>query len=200
MASIVVTLLSPTSARDVWHERTGWPSKCTVHAPQSACPQPNFVPLRPRRSRIAQSRGMSGSTPSKTRSCPFTVNFIAAFLGSELPGARQCDLSHPSLTCLPRFGTKQQSSRARFQKQRGCGGRLENEVRRLLRTREHSDMACCDLDGFGLDIFRHGSFQAWLDGAVRSCDEIPARFGFPRRHRNVFTKNGCSRCRLRRKQ
>ena len=50
---------------------------CTVHAPQSAIPHPNFVPLRPRRSRIAHNKGMSRSTPSKTRSCPFTVSFIA---------------------------------------------------------------------------------------------------------------------------
>ena len=35
---------------------------------------------QPALSRIAQSRGMSGSTPSKTRSCPFTVSFIACGL------------------------------------------------------------------------------------------------------------------------
>ena len=30
----------------VWHERTGCPSTCTVHAPHSAIPQPYLVPVR----------------------------------------------------------------------------------------------------------------------------------------------------------
>src|SRR6516225_650235 len=36
------------------------PSTCTVHAPQRATPQPNFVPFMPRRSRKTHSNGMSG--------------------------------------------------------------------------------------------------------------------------------------------
>src|ERR1700746_1576575 len=74
---MVVTLLSPTSAREVWQGRTGWAFMWTVQAPQSACPHPNFVPFRPRRSRMAHKRGIVGSTPSRTRSCPLTVSFIA---------------------------------------------------------------------------------------------------------------------------
>src|SRR5215469_16409189 len=36
------------------------PSRCTVHAPQRATPQPNLVPFIPRRSRKTHSNGMSG--------------------------------------------------------------------------------------------------------------------------------------------
>src|SRR5262249_25645148 len=36
------------------------PSRCTVHAPQRATPQPNLVPFMPRRSRKTHSNGMSG--------------------------------------------------------------------------------------------------------------------------------------------
>src|SRR5262249_52549114 len=36
------------------------PSRCTVHAPQRAAPQPNLVPFMPRRSRKTHSNGMSG--------------------------------------------------------------------------------------------------------------------------------------------
>ena len=44
---------------NVWQDRVGYPSRCTVQAPHSAWPHPNFVPVRPTRSRIAQSNGMS---------------------------------------------------------------------------------------------------------------------------------------------
>jgi hypothetical protein len=37
-----------------------------------------LVPVRAAISRIAHNRGVSGSTPSKTSSCPFTFSFIAA--------------------------------------------------------------------------------------------------------------------------
>ena len=50
----------------VTHERTGAPSRCTVHAPQSAMPQPNFVPVSPRSSRSTQSSGVSGSAVTFT--------------------------------------------------------------------------------------------------------------------------------------
>ena len=36
-------------------------SRCTVHAPHSAMPQPNLVPVRPTTSRMAHSRGIFGS-------------------------------------------------------------------------------------------------------------------------------------------
>jgi hypothetical protein len=58
----------------VTQDRIASPFLCTVHAPQRAIPQPNFVPVSPRMSRKYQSRGMSGS-PSKARSVPFTLSF-----------------------------------------------------------------------------------------------------------------------------
>ena len=61
MVVIVAPAASPTR---VWQERTGTPSRWTVQAPQSAWPQPNFVPVSPTMSRIAQSSGMSSPTSS----------------------------------------------------------------------------------------------------------------------------------------
>ena len=70
---MVTTLLAAGVLIVVWHERTAWPSTCTVHAPQKPPPQPNFVPVRPSSSRRYQSSGMSGS-PSKVRLDPLIVN------------------------------------------------------------------------------------------------------------------------------
>src|SRR6516164_359105 len=44
----------------ITQDRRGMPSRCTVHAPQRATPQPNLVPFMPRRSRKTHSNGMSG--------------------------------------------------------------------------------------------------------------------------------------------
>ena len=46
----------------VWHDRTGLPSTCTVHAPHWPMPQPNLVPFRLSMSRSTHSRGMSAAT------------------------------------------------------------------------------------------------------------------------------------------
>ena len=46
--SIVVTFRPATDASVVTHERTGWPSRCTVQAPHIAMPHPNFVPVQAR--------------------------------------------------------------------------------------------------------------------------------------------------------
>ena len=51
---------SDASRPGVTQARTGSPSRCTVQAPHCAMPQPNFVPVRPSRSRSTQSSGMSG--------------------------------------------------------------------------------------------------------------------------------------------
>src|SRR5256712_124115 len=58
-------------------ERMAWPSSCTVHAPQSAIPQPNFVPVMPSTSRRTQSTGMSDGA-SISRFLPLIVSSIAA--------------------------------------------------------------------------------------------------------------------------
>src|SRR5258705_13197000 len=57
MASIVVTAELPTLSIFVMQERVGVSSRCTVHAPQSAIPQPNFVPVMPNMSRSTHSSG-----------------------------------------------------------------------------------------------------------------------------------------------
>src|SRR5215831_19543283 len=58
---------------------------CTVHAPQSCMPQPNFVPVMPRVSRNTHSRGICGTT--STVCCfPLRVNLTAAMsLLNSLP-------------------------------------------------------------------------------------------------------------------
>src|SRR6476646_10470451 len=56
----------------VTQDRVAAPSTCTVQAPQSAMPQPNFVPVMPSTSRNTQRRGVSPST-STVRSTPLTL-------------------------------------------------------------------------------------------------------------------------------
>ena len=79
MASMVTTFLFATADRGVMHDRTAWPSRCTVQAPQSAMPQPNLVPVSPISSRSAHSRGVS---PGKSMSCrlPLIVTGVIAVL------------------------------------------------------------------------------------------------------------------------
>jgi len=62
MASIVVIADVPTLSMLVMQERMGFPSIWTVHAPQSAMPQPNLVPVMPNKSRSTHRRGVSPST------------------------------------------------------------------------------------------------------------------------------------------
>ena len=58
---MVVTSLPSAYETGVTQPRTAAPSTCTVHAPQSAMPHPNLVPVSPSSSRTYQSRGMFGS-------------------------------------------------------------------------------------------------------------------------------------------
>jgi len=62
--SMVVTSLPSASRTGTEHERTAWPSRCTVHAPHAFSPQPNLVPLSPSSLRITQRSGVSGSISS----------------------------------------------------------------------------------------------------------------------------------------
>src|SRR5262245_46133580 len=55
----------------VMQERLATPSMCTVHAPHSAIPHPNFVPVMPSTSRSTQSSGVSPSTSTRC-GCPLT--------------------------------------------------------------------------------------------------------------------------------
>src|SRR6266849_10220637 len=74
--SMVVTFLPATLEIAVMQERVASPLICTVQAPQSAMPQPNFVPVMFRVSRSTQSSGMSGLT-STDWGLPFRVKVMA---------------------------------------------------------------------------------------------------------------------------
>ncbi len=67
---MVVTFLPATLEMGVMQERVASPLMCTVQAPHSAMPQPNFVPVMLRVSRSTQSKGMSGLTSTV---CGFSV-------------------------------------------------------------------------------------------------------------------------------
>src|ERR1700719_4738209 len=69
---MVVTRLAPAAFTRVTHERIGCPSRCTVHAPHRAMPQPNLVPVRPSASRSTHNNGVSSSTWTLC-TLPFTV-------------------------------------------------------------------------------------------------------------------------------
>src|SRR5712691_3138891 len=76
IASIVVISEVPMLSIGVMQERVATPSTCTVQAPQSAMPQPNFVPVMPSTSRNTHKRGVSLST-STVRSTPLTLIVVA---------------------------------------------------------------------------------------------------------------------------
>src|ERR1700680_3590466 len=76
IASIVVICEVPMLSTGVMQERVATPSRCTVQAPQSAMPQPNFVPVMPSTSRNTHKRGVSVST-STVRSTPLTLIVVA---------------------------------------------------------------------------------------------------------------------------
>lgn len=60
----------------VTHERAAAPSICTVHAPHSAMPHPNFVPVMFSVSRKTHSSGISAGT-STVLDSPFKTKLIA---------------------------------------------------------------------------------------------------------------------------
>src|SRR5450631_1424062 len=64
--SMVVTCLPAARESGATHERIAWPSRCTVQAPHSAIPQPNFVPVIASESRNTHRRGVEGSTSTCT--------------------------------------------------------------------------------------------------------------------------------------
>src|SRR5579872_2247130 len=74
---MVVTLLPATCDTGVEQDRIALPSTCTVQAPQSPAPQPNFVPVSSSVSRKTQRRGVSGGTLT-LRSLPLTRKVMSA--------------------------------------------------------------------------------------------------------------------------
>ena len=85
--SIVVTCWSATSDMAVMQARAAESPTCTVQAPHSAFPHPNFVPVSPASSRRYQSKGSDGS-PSHVCSCPLIVNLITA--SAPFPTGQKC--------------------------------------------------------------------------------------------------------------
>src|SRR6266851_267236 len=83
---MVVIALPTAAATGMTQDRRGAPSTCTVQAPHRAIPQPNFVPVKPTRSRKTQSSGMFGE-PFTSRATPLMVNFMDAILGREQANA-----------------------------------------------------------------------------------------------------------------
>src|SRR5260221_6758976 len=75
MPSIVVMRRPVTAESGVWQLRTGLPSTCTVHAPHSAMPQPNLVPVMSRKSRSTQRSGVSASASTET-GLPLTLSGV----------------------------------------------------------------------------------------------------------------------------
>src|SRR5437868_3183243 len=80
---MVVTALPATCETGVEQERVDAPSTCTVQAPHSPAPQPNFVPVSCSVSRKTQSRGVSGATFT-VRSFPLTRKLMLAILPQSL--------------------------------------------------------------------------------------------------------------------
>jgi hypothetical protein len=76
IASIVVISELPRLSIGVMQERVGAPSTCTVQAPQSAMPQPNFVPVMPSTSRSTHRSDVSPST-STVRWTPLILIVMA---------------------------------------------------------------------------------------------------------------------------
>lgn len=104
--SIVVIAWPVAAATGVTHDRTAVPSRWTVHAPHCAIPHPNFVPVKPALSRIAQSSGMSGVT-SSSRSTPLIFRVVIASLPfdlndpsplAEVPGVVPSDVEWRAVT------------------------------------------------------------------------------------------------------
>src|SRR5215471_8572904 len=85
--SIVVTAFPAILDIGVPQERLATPLICTVQAPQSCRPQPNFVPVNPSVSRNTHSSGIWGGTSTLCR-FPFRVNSMAG-IGSLLKNSRQ---------------------------------------------------------------------------------------------------------------
>src|SRR5215470_3291112 len=71
--------MAAASRMRVTHDLVACPLMCTVQAPQSPTPQPNFEPVNPRMSRRYQSSGISGS-PWNDCAIPFMFSWIIAVL------------------------------------------------------------------------------------------------------------------------
>ena len=120
------------------HDRTGSPSTCTVHAPQTPCSQPTLVPVRPSSWRSKSDSSVRGSTSA---SCERAVDLeldlhVAASIArrvSAVSSARRYG-SSTSATRAARAGFRQRLARRRAhrhrrgaeQRERGAAGREDH--------------------------------------------------------------------------
>ena len=79
--SIVVTSLPAAWTASIRQERTGRPSRMTVHAPQTPCSHPRCVPVKLRSSR-RKSASVLRASGEPVRVAPLTV--------SEMSGISHC--------------------------------------------------------------------------------------------------------------
>jgi hypothetical protein len=103
---MVVTCLAPIAPTGVTHERIGSPSRCTVHAPQSATPQPYLVPVRPSVSRSIHSSGVSGLTSTAcsarfTRICNAAIRQVLLARGARPAAGAESSFDAGACILLP---------------------------------------------------------------------------------------------------
>src|SRR5215468_1717681 len=118
MASIVVTCDCPMLSIVVMQERVGAPSTCTVQAPHSAIPQPNFVPVKPSTSRSTHNSGVSPST-STLWMVPLTlIENAMTPLSEQIDGnvdvAVRCFRVRTELVCFLRCEVSHLTQRAAY--------------------------------------------------------------------------------------
>src|SRR5688572_23409032 len=97
--SMVTTFLPATAEMGVVQARTASPPTSTVHAPQTAMPQPNFVPVSPNSSRTTHINGVSGCDADET-ALPFRMNFVAMRLSLKSVESTAYE-SAPRITAAP---------------------------------------------------------------------------------------------------
>src|SRR2546427_4902845 len=97
---MVVIFLPAAAATGSTQERTALPSRCTVHAPHWAIPQPYFTPVIPHRSRSAQSSGIS-SGASTSRVWPFSSSFMGGLRWLRSITSAAANGRHGTIESLP---------------------------------------------------------------------------------------------------
>src|SRR5438105_2238338 len=133
--SIVVIDPPETAPTVAMHDRSGWPSTITVHAPQRPSPQPYFVPVRPTSKRMKLSRFREGSLAS----CASPLMWIVVMIA--MPDAKPRCRPSRSSSILYRsrakglFLSEQSDSAAQ---------ELRDRRRRVGRILEHEEVAGID--------------------------------------------------------
>src|SRR5713226_6461947 len=97
---MVVIFFPAADATGSTQDRTALPSRCTVHAPHWAIPQPYLTPVTPHRSRSAQSSGIS-SGASTSRVWPFSSSFMGGLRWLPSITAAAANGRHGTIKSLP---------------------------------------------------------------------------------------------------